>query len=112
MIATLPRLVLASILFGASVASQFHLARPIVETKPSYSTHPAAYTFERLNKNDSMLLVVDHQLGLFQQVRDIGPEEYRNNILAHAAIGVVFSLPTILTTSAEAGEFETEILSP
>jgi hypothetical protein len=36
-------------------------------------------------------------------VRDIGPEEYRNNILAHAAIGNVFSLPTILTTSAETG---------
>ncbi|KAJ7890673.1 Isochorismatase-like protein [Mycena olivaceomarginata] len=62
-----------------------------------------AFTFERIDKNNSMLLVVDHQLGLFQLVRDFGPEEYRNNILAHAAIGKVFNLPTILTTSAETG---------
>ncbi|KAF7370698.1 Isochorismatase hydrolase [Mycena sanguinolenta] len=64
---------------------------------------PSAFTFERIDKNDCMLLVVDHQLGLFQLVRDFGPEEFRNNILAHAAIGKVFNLPTILTTSAETG---------
>ncbi len=51
-----------------------------------------------------MLLVVDHQLGLFQLVRDFPPDLYRNNILAHAAIGQVFNLPTILTSSAEHGE--------
>jgi nicotinamidase-related amidase len=62
-----------------------------------------AFTFERIDKNNSMLLVVDHQLGLFQLVRDFGPDEYRNNILAHAAVGKVFNLPTILTTSAETG---------
>ncbi|KAJ6518664.1 isochorismatase [Mycena sanguinolenta] len=69
----------------------------------SFVACASAFTFERINKNDSMLLVVDHQLGLFQLVRDFGPEEYRNNILAHAAIAKVFNLPTILTTSAETG---------
>jgi len=62
-----------------------------------------AYKFERIDKDNSMLLVVDHQLGLFQVVRDFGADEYRNNILAHAAVGKVFNLPTILTTSAETG---------
>jgi len=69
----------------------------------SFVACSSAFTFERIDKNNSMLLVVDHQLGLFQLVRDFGPEEYRNNILAHAAIGKVFNLPTILTTSAETG---------
>ena len=50
-----------------------------------------------------MLLVVDHQLGLSQLVRDFTPTEFRNNVLAHAALGNVFELPTILTTSAETG---------
>ncbi|KAJ6593152.1 ycaC protein [Mycena capillaripes] len=68
-----------------------------------HSGTAAASTFERIDKNNSMLLVVDHQVGLFQLVRDFGPEEYRNNILAHAALGKVFNLPTILTTSAEIG---------
>ncbi|KAF9561149.1 ycaC protein [Agrocybe pediades] len=61
------------------------------------------YTFERIDKNDVALLVVDHQVGLFQLVRDYQGDEFKNNILAHAAIGKVFSLPTVLTTSAETG---------
>ncbi|CAA7263573.1 unnamed protein product [Cyclocybe aegerita] len=61
------------------------------------------FTYTRINKDDAVLLVVDHQIGLFQLVRDFEPDEYRNNVLAHAAIGKVFGLPTILTTSAETG---------
>ncbi|THU81054.1 Isochorismatase hydrolase [Dendrothele bispora CBS 962.96] len=60
-------------------------------------------TFERLDRNNSLLLVVDHQIGLFQIVRDYQPDEYKNNIFAHAALGKVFDIPTILTTSAEHG---------
>lgn len=57
----------------------------------------------RLNKDDAALLIVDHQVGLFQMARDQQPEEFRNAILAHAAIGKVFNLPTVLTSSAETG---------
>ncbi|KAJ6479554.1 Isochorismatase hydrolase [Mycena vitilis] len=67
----------------------------------SGSTHPPE--FVRIDKDDCMLLVVDHQIGLFQLVRDFEPEEFRNNILAHAALGNLYNLPTILTTSAETG---------
>ncbi|THU90794.1 Isochorismatase hydrolase [Dendrothele bispora CBS 962.96] len=58
---------------------------------------------ERLDKSKAVLLVVDHQVGLFQVVRDYQPDEYKNNILAHAGLGKVFGLPTILTTSAQDG---------
>ncbi|KAF9526120.1 Isochorismatase-like protein [Crepidotus variabilis] len=61
------------------------------------------FTYERIDKNNAVLLVVDHQVGLFQLVRDFQADEYRNNIFAHAAIAKVFSLPTVLTTSAETG---------
>lgn len=60
-------------------------------------------TFTRIDKDKAMLLVVDHQLGLFQLVRDFSPDQFKNNILAHAALGNVFDLPTVLTTSAETG---------
>ena len=59
----------------------------------------------RLDKDNAVLLVVDHQIGLFQLVHDIEPDQYRTNILAHAAIGKVFNLPTILTTSSETGSY-------
>jgi nicotinamidase-related amidase len=60
-------------------------------------------TFSRLRKNDTVFLVVDHQLGLFSLVRDFAPDQFRSNILAHAALPKVFGIPTILTTSAETG---------
>jgi len=59
--------------------------------------------FERLNKNDSMLLIVDLQEGLYNLARDFDPTLYRNNIIAHAAIGKVFDLPVVLTSSAQQG---------
>ena len=59
--------------------------------------------FERIDKDNVVLLVVDHQVGLFQMTHDIQPDLFKNNIIAHAAIGKVFNLPTILTTSAETG---------
>ncbi|OBZ74394.1 Uncharacterized protein YcaC [Grifola frondosa] len=62
-----------------------------------------AFTYERLDKNNTVLLVVDHQEGLFQLARDMTAVNMKNNILAHAALAKVFGLPTILTTSAETG---------
>lgn len=49
------------------------------------------------------LLVIDHQVGLAQVVRDYNTNDFRNNILGHAALGNVFNLPTVLTTSSDAG---------
>ncbi|TAQ87335.1 hypothetical protein B7494_g4344 [Chlorociboria aeruginascens] len=61
------------------------------------------YTFDRLNKTDAVLLVVDQQIGLSELVRDYDPTVFRQSIIAHAAMGNLFSLPTILTTSADNG---------
>jgi nicotinamidase-related amidase len=56
-----------------------------------------------LSADDAVLLLVDHQVGLFSLVADYPPEEFRNNVLALAGCGKTFNLPTILTTSAETG---------
>jgi nicotinamidase-related amidase len=50
-----------------------------------------------------VLLIIDHQVGLFQLVRDIDATTYKQNILAHAELGKVFDLPVVMTTSAESG---------
>jgi nicotinamidase-related amidase len=60
--------------------------------------------FERIDKNNAALLIVDHQVGLFQLVRDFSPEEFRANIIAHASIGKTFNLPVVITTSTETGK--------
>ncbi|KAJ5378630.1 hypothetical protein N7509_011749 [Penicillium cosmopolitanum] len=59
--------------------------------------------WNRLDKDNAALLVIDHQVGLSQVVRDFSTNDFRNNMLGHAALGNVFNLPTVLTTSSDAG---------
>ena len=59
--------------------------------------------YTRLDKDKAAVLLVDHQAGLLSLVQDYTPEEFRNNVLALADIAKLFKLPTILTTSFEAG---------
>lgn len=63
----------------------------------------SSFKFERIDKNDAALLIVDHQAGLCHLARDFQADHFRNNILAHAAMGKVFNLPTVITSSAETG---------
>ena len=50
-----------------------------------------------------MLLVVDHQEGLYLLCRDKSSVQVKSAILAHAELGKIFNLPVVLTTSAETG---------
>jgi nicotinamidase-related amidase len=62
-----------------------------------------AYRYTRLSKDDAAVLLVDHQSGLISLVQDFSPGEFKNSVLAFAASAKYFKLPTILTTSFEAG---------
>lgn len=62
-----------------------------------------AKPYVRLDKDNSAVLLVDHQTGLLSLVRDIDPDKFKNNVLALAAAAKYFNLPTILTTSFEQG---------
>ena len=42
------------------------------------------YRYNRLDKNDVAVLLVDHQTGLANLVHDFTPDEFRNNVLALA----------------------------
>lgn len=61
------------------------------------------FKYHRLSKDNAVLLLVDHQAGLISLVQDFSPNEFKNNVLALAACGKYFKLPTILTTSFEVG---------
>lgn len=60
-------------------------------------------TYRKLDKADAAVLLVDHQAGLLSLVRDFGPDQFTNNVLALADLAKYFELPTILTTSFESG---------
>lgn len=59
--------------------------------------------YKRLNKDDAVVLLVDHQSGLISLVQDFTPSDFKNNVLALGAVAKFFNLPTILTTSFEQG---------
>ena len=49
-------------------------------------------TYNRLNKDDAAVLLVDHQAGLLSLVRDIDPDRFKNNVLALADMAEYFQL--------------------
>ncbi|KAL3441798.1 Isochorismatase-like protein [Aspergillus insuetus] len=59
--------------------------------------------WNRLEKDNAALLIIDHQVGLSQVVRDYSTNDFRNNMLAHAAIGKAFDIPVVMTTSSDEG---------
>ncbi|MCC5790586.1 MAG: hydrolase [Opitutales bacterium] len=63
----------------------------------------SSFKYNRLDKNDAAVLLVDHQAGLTNLVHDFTPDDFKNNVLALAEAAKYFKLPTILTTSFEEG---------
>jgi len=56
-----------------------------------------------MNAEDSVLLLLDHQSGLFQTVKDITVAELRANVMALARIATLLKLPVITTASVPDG---------
>lgn len=61
------------------------------------------FQYNRLDKDDVAVLLVDHQTGLTNLVQDFSPDDFKNNVLALADAAKYFNLPVILTTSFEEG---------
>lgn len=58
---------------------------------------------ETLTPDNAVLLMVDHQVGLANWVRDQSPAEFKNAVLGLAGSAKVLGVPTILTTSRDFG---------
>lgn len=58
---------------------------------------------QRLSADNCAVLLVDHQAGLVQLVRDYDEHTFRNNVLALADVACAYGLPAVLTTSTEDG---------
>ena len=56
-----------------------------------------------MNVDDTALLLLDHQSGLFQTVKDISVAELRANVTALARIATLLKLPIITTASVPDG---------
>ena len=56
-----------------------------------------------IDTNDAVLLLIDHQSGLFQLVRDVEYTTLRNNVITLAKVAKIAKIPTITTASVPDG---------
>ena len=56
-----------------------------------------------LTPENATVLLIDHQVGLMNIVRDMGAEEFKSNVLGLAKTAKTLRLPVILTTSRGKG---------
>lgn len=84
----------------AAHAQQARAKAPIegLSRQPTAAARAALY-----DPNDSVLLLLDHQTGLFQTVKDVPLAELRANTVALAKIAVQAGIPVIYTASEPDG---------
>ncbi|WP_304171885.1 isochorismatase family protein [Phenylobacterium aquaticum] len=56
-----------------------------------------------IDADDAVLLLIDHQSGLFQLVRDMDYTTLRNNVITLAKVARIANIPTITTASVPDG---------
>jgi nicotinamidase-related amidase len=57
--------------------------------------------YETITQENSVLVIVDHQIGLYTGVRDIPIDELKHNIIGLVKAIKVFRIPIIITTTSE-----------
>jgi nicotinamidase-related amidase len=68
----------------------------MVDTKAIQSAH-----YERLTRDNAILLIVDHQVGLYTGVRDIDILQLKHNIVGLTKAAQALKIPVIVTTTTE-----------
>src|SRR5438132_9876344 len=58
-------------------------------------------TTERLTRNNALLLLVDHQVGLYTGVRDIDTLQLKHNIVGLTLAMLTLKVPIVVTTTTE-----------
>lgn len=77
-------------------------AQTTAAARPS-SVLPSGGGQALLDTNDSVILLLDHQSGLFQTVKDVSVTELRNNTIMLARLATLLKIPVITTASEPNG---------
>jgi nicotinamidase-related amidase len=70
------------------------------KTRPADAAKQARFAYEKPTPQNSIILFVDHQIGLMAGVRDFSSlAEYKNNVIGLAKTAKALNIPVLLTTS-------------
>jgi nicotinamidase-related amidase len=80
------------------------IASPVMaQTTPPSSVLPSGGGAALIDTSDTVMLLLDHQAGLFQTVKDISVTELRNNTIMLAKLATLLKIPVITTASEPNG---------
>lgn len=92
--------VAAVLLIGASACSS---SNALAQTARPSSVLPTGGGQALLDPSDTVLLLLDHQTGLFQTVKDVPITDLRRNTVMLAKLATMFNIPVITTASEPTG---------
>ena len=74
-------------------------------SQPHTQTQQASGSLQLLDRNNSVLLLVDHQIGLITGVRDMDSAALKHNVVALAKAAQVMGIPVVVTSTGANGPF-------
>jgi nicotinamidase-related amidase len=72
-------------------------------SRPKSSVLPSGGGATLIDPSDALILLLDHQTGLFQTVKDISVSDLRRNVEMIAKLAALLGIPIITTASEPAG---------
>lgn len=70
---------------------------------PPITASPNKYTYTPLDPETCVILLIDHQSGLFQTVLDMPLQDLRTNVTTLAKVAALLNIPIITTSSVPEG---------
>ncbi len=100
-----PRIIAGMLALGVLTAATSALAQspPLAASPASASVLPSGGGAALLDASDVAILLLDHQSGLFQTVKDISVAELRANTVMLAKLATLLKIPVITTASEPNG---------
>jgi nicotinamidase-related amidase len=94
---------IAGILSLILLASTSNALAQAPQARAPSSVLPTGGGAALLDPSDTVFLLLDHQAGLFQTVKDIGVAELRSNVVMLAKLATLMKIPVITTASEPNG---------
>jgi nicotinamidase-related amidase len=97
-----PMISVKNTLLAMAAVLAINASPALAQTTPS-SVLPSGGGAALIDTSDVAILLLDHQAGLFQTVKDIGVTELRNNTIMLAKLATLLKIPVITTASEPNG---------
>lgn len=94
---------ISALVFTILTASTAFAAAPLVNNIPAQISSTQSAYLSTLSRDNTVLLLVDHQVGLLTGVRDMNLEELKHNVVALAKAAQVMGIPIIVTATMPDG---------